>query len=144
MSIVPLVRLTTTAMMVWCTGASAALASMERVCTSIERSAFVAALLADGNFRQHGYGRFVATDGFLVDTTGMRDYCAEASSGRDPLLVVQAQGPKAYYSIAIARFRSPADADRYFGRLRKYSAGDDHLVRSSPTEVVQIMRVATP
>ena len=116
---------------------------MDVPCLPIERSAFVAAMLADGTFRQEGYGRFVAADGFIVDTTGMRDYCSETLSDRDPLLIVQAQGPGAYYSISIARFRSPADADRYLGRLQKYLAGDDHLMRSSRTEVVQIMRVPT-
>ena len=144
MSIVPLLRVVLVGVATWFAAATTASASMDVPCTPIERPAFVAAMLADGTFSQQGYGRFVAKDGFVVDTTGMRDYCAEAAADRDPLLIVQAQGPAAYYSIAIARFRSPAAADRYFGVMQKHSAGDDHLVRSSPTEVVHIMRVATP
>ena len=142
MSIAWLSRLTIIAFAILAAPAAQAF-QMDVPCLPIARSDFVAAMLADGAFSQQGYGRFVAADGFVVDTAGMRDYCAEASSGRDPLSIVQAQGPTAYYSIAIARFASPAAANRYFGAMQKYSTGNDHLLRVGATVLIQITRAAT-
>jgi len=118
LSIARLCQFTLAAGAAWLSVGAANAFQLDVPCLPIDRPAFVATLLADGLFSQQGYGRFVAADGFIVDTTGMRDYCSEAPSGGVPLSIVQAQGPTAYYSISIARFKSPAAADRYFGAMQ--------------------------
>jgi hypothetical protein len=143
LSIGRLCHLTIVAGATWlATVATAGAFQMDIPCLPIDRSEFVAALLADGMFSQQGYGRFVATDGFVVDTSGMRDYCYEAPAYDIPLSFVMVQGPTATYSISIARFRSPAAADRYFAATQAGPPLGEHLVRSSPTNVVGIIWVA--